>query len=432
MIQHSCALPRENHGVVPNLEADLIRNPASLTVVAAATEFSSSSIFEFREGSFFTFPYKDEQTRTVCLKRVIFRSNSVFGRGTMVFRVECACHHCLPNQCNWQGKKLIMKLIFLSKTSVSEWMFMDRCKELAQGKHAWVLNHLPDIHWSFDIPFHDDSPQDNFKKEFKDGDEMRVMRGSIQEELKPLSSLKTAKECAQVFCDIVQCHHWAWKSARILHRDVSKGNFMVREKDGKKYGVLNDWDFAIWLDKERDGPTYPFRTGTRPYMAHELEHSFAWKGLHRYRHDLESIFYVMLLFVCLYSQPNEKVLHLEDNDYEFGEWHWRDDRFLRDKKSTVVHTALFTPPVTPFLISFFMWLTELQGRLRRGFFHLGDFTVEAAKQEASQPDKLPPFDLETLGGYFSHEQIAMILHIFNNEQLTTHGLEWQKILKPLS
>ncbi|KAJ3983715.1 hypothetical protein F5890DRAFT_1554756 [Lentinula detonsa] len=150
-------------------------------------------------------------------------------------------------------------------------------------------------------------------------------------------------------------------------------------------------------------------------MAHE-QHSFAWKGLHRYRHDLESIFYVMRLLVCLYSQPNEKALHLEDNDYEFGEWHWRDDRFLRDKKSTVVHPALFTPPATSFFIGSILWLTELQ----------------ESKQEASQPDKLPPFDLETLGGYFSYEQIAMILHMFNNEQLPTHGLEWQKILKPLS
>ncbi|KAJ3746578.1 hypothetical protein DFH05DRAFT_1458828 [Lentinula detonsa] len=243
--------------------------------------------------------------------------------------------------------------------------------------------------------------------------ETHVMLGVIQEELQPLSYLKTAKECAQVFYDIFQ-----W-------------NIMVREKKGKIYGVLNDWDLAIWLNNERNGPTSLFRTGMKPYMAHEQQ-SVNWEGPHRYRHDMESMFYVMLLFICLYSQPNEKVPHLEENDYEYEEWHRRDDWFLRDKKSSVVTTALFTPPATPFFVGFFMWLTELQGHLCRGFFHLGDFTVEAAKQEASQPDKLPPFNLETLGGYFSHEQIAMILHIFNNEQLTTHGLEWQKILEALS
>ncbi|KAJ3719640.1 hypothetical protein DFJ43DRAFT_1096599 [Lentinula guzmanii] len=430
MIKHLRYLPPEDLGIVPNLEADFIRNSASLpeaqklSELTAAKGSPSKGIFRFCEGSFFTFHYKDEQTRTVCLKRVIFRSNSIFGRGTTVVQVECACRHCLPNQCNWQGKKL--------------WAFVDRCKELAQGEHAWVLNHLPNIYCSFDIPFRDGLPQDNFKKEFEDGDEMRVVRGSIQEELKPLSSLKTAKEYSQVFCDIIQCQHWVWKCAQIFHRDVSKGNFMVREKDGKKYGVLNDWDLAIWLNNERDEPTSFIRTGTRPYMAHEQQ-SVHWKGPHRYRHDLESIFYVMLLFVCLYSDPNEKVPHLEIKESRYEEWHWRDDEFLHDKKISVIYAAPFRPPVTPFFIGFRLWLTELQNRLRRGFSFLGDSRVEAAMQEASQSntdgdsqsDNLPPFDMETLGGHFSYERVGMIMHKFNKEQLITHGLEWQEILEPL-
>ncbi|KAJ3782793.1 hypothetical protein GGU10DRAFT_72512 [Lentinula aff. detonsa] len=419
--------------MIKYLAADSIRNdklPESqkLPIVTTAKE---SPIFELCEGSFFTFPYKDEQTRTVCLKRVIFRSTNVFGRGTTVIRVECACRHCLPNQCNWQGKELVLKLTFPSETRVSEWMFIDRCKELAQGEHAWVLNHLPDIYWSFDIPFHDDSPQDDFKKEVEDGDKMRVLRGSIQEELKPLSSFKTAKECTQVFCDIIQCHHWVRKCTQIFHRDVSNGNFMVRERDGKKYGVLNDWDLAIWINNEHDEPTSLIRTGTRPYMAHEQQ-SVHWKGPHRYRHDLESIFYVMLLSVCLYSNPNEKVPHPNTKRFRYEEWHWRDDEFLHDKKTSIVHAAPFTPPVSPFFIGFLLWLTELQERLLLGFVHLKIHITQAAMQEARQPNKLPTFDMETLGGHFSCEQIAMILHMFNNEQLTTHGLEWQKSLERLS
>ncbi|KAJ3782794.1 hypothetical protein GGU10DRAFT_389589 [Lentinula aff. detonsa] len=412
--------------------ADSIRNEKlpepKLPVVTTAKE---SPIFELCEGSFFTFPYEDEQTRTVCLKRVIFRSTNVFGRGTTVIRVECACRHCLPNQCNWHGKELVLKLTFPSETHVSEWMFIDRCKELAQGEHAWVLDHLPNIYWSFDIPFHDDSPQDDFKKEVEDGDKMRVLRGSIQEELKPLSSLKTAKECTQVFCDIIQCHHWVRKCAQISHRAVSEGNFMVRERDGKKYGVLNDWDLAIWINNEHDEPTSLIRSGTRPYMAHEQQ-SVHWKGPHRYRHDLESIFYVMLLLACLYSDPNEKVPHFEDKEFRFEEWHRKDDEFLRRAKISVVHAAPFRPPVSPFFIGFRLWSTRLQERLLLGFVHLKIHITQAAMQEARQPNKLPTFDMETLGGHFSCEQIAMILHMFNNEQLTTHGLEWQKILERLS
>ncbi|KAJ3983718.1 hypothetical protein F5890DRAFT_1597743 [Lentinula detonsa] len=123
MVKYIGTFPLEDLGFNSSLEANLIRNPASLLKLEklAATEFPSSRIFDFCEGSFFTFPYQNEQTQM---------------------------------------------LSFPSITHVSERMFMDRCKELAQGKHAWVLNHLPDIIWSFDIPFRAGSPQDNLEKKF--------------------------------------------------------------------------------------------------------------------------------------------------------------------------------------------------------------------------------------------------------------------------
>ncbi|KAJ3850512.1 hypothetical protein EV368DRAFT_10592, partial [Lentinula lateritia] len=89
-------------------------------------------------------------------------------------------------------------------------------------------------------------------------------------------------------------HYWGWKYSRILHRDISIGNIMVREKDRLKCGVLNDWDLAIWLNEWKEGSTSKFRIGTKPYMAYE-QHSSEWQGPHRFRHDLESVFYVILL-----------------------------------------------------------------------------------------------------------------------------------------
>ncbi|KAJ4494787.1 kinase-like domain-containing protein [Lentinula edodes] len=287
-------------GLVPNLERQALlefekaKGPPSNVI---------SEIEEIEEGSKFTFPYKDG-TRTVQLHRILFRSRGVVGRGTIVVRVVCVCTHCVPNHCDWSGKKLVLKLSFPSVTRVSEKVFMDCCKGQAKGDHVWVFNHFPDIYWSFDIPFDERSPQTNFKESFRDEYEMRVLQGSIQEELEPLSSLKTASECAQVFYDIVQCHHWVHTYPQILHRDISEGNIMVRVKDGKKYGVLNDWDLAIWVD-QRDTSTSQFRTGTRPYMAHE-QHSPDWEGPHRYRHDMESLFYVILLLATLFSNPREK------------------------------------------------------------------------------------------------------------------------------
>ncbi|KAJ3715246.1 protein kinase [Lentinula guzmanii] len=395
----------------------------------AAPGLPSSEIFDLRQGSFFIFPYKNDQTRTVRLERVIFRSSGIIGRGTMVIRVMCACCNCPPNRCDWKEKKLVLKMGFPSTTRISERMFMDRCKELAQGEHAWVLNHLPNIIWSFDIPFRDDSPQDNFKKKFVDDHEMRVgMRGVILEELKPLSSLKTAKERAQVFYDIVQCHHWVREYLRILHRDISQGNIMVREKNGKKYGVLNDWDLAIWLDDKRDGPTSQFRTGTKPYMAHE-QHSSKWKGPHRYRHDLESIFYVMLLLVCLYSRPDEKLRRPRTEGDRYEEWHQRDDEFLYDKKHhAVTAAATWKPPVTAFFSGFVLWLITLQRSIRRGFYEFGDATQLGPK--ALNPE-MHYVDEETLGGHLSYEKVISIVHLFEEEELETRGREWQLHLENL-
>ncbi|KAJ3787048.1 hypothetical protein GGU10DRAFT_433390 [Lentinula aff. detonsa] len=376
----------------------------------------SSGIFDLRQGSFFIFPYKNDQTRTVRLERVIFRCNSIIGRGTIVIMVECACHNCPPDRCDWKEKKLVLKMSFPSTSRISDRVFMDRCKELAQGEHAWVLDHLPDIIWSFDIPFCDGSPQCNFKEKHGGDYEMRFMRGVILEELKPLSSLKTAKEC----------HHWVQKYHRILHRDISQGKIMVREKNGKKYGVLNDWDLAIWLDDKRDGPTSQFRTGTKPYMAHE-QHSSKWKGPHRYRHDLESIFYVMLLLVCLYSRPDEKLRRPRTEGDRYEEWHQSDDEFLYDKKHRTVHADDWEPPVTTFFFGFLLWLSRLQDSFRFGFIDRGNFhrAVRKTAQLDRSHTQMNFFDEDTLGGHLSYESIVSIVHVFEEEELETRGREWQ-------
>ncbi|KAJ4480110.1 hypothetical protein J3R30DRAFT_3288790, partial [Lentinula aciculospora] len=308
--------------------------------------------------SLFTFPYKNETTRTVHLKRILFHSNDIIGQGTIVIRVVCHC----DGKCNWCGKKFILKLCFPSATRVPEQTFMDRCKKLAQGDHAWVLNHLPHIYQSFDIQLRKNTPQANFKEKFADHSEIRLMRGLIQEKLQPLSSLDTAKDCAQVFYDIVQCLHWAWKHPQILHRDISRGNILVREKNGEVYGVLNDWDLAIWLNDQCDGPTSQFRTGTKPYMARE-QHGIKWEGPHRFRHDLESVFYVILLLVCLYSNPRERAVEPNTEKYDYEEWHQRGDSFLEGRKVISILAGTWKAPVTPFFCRFALWLTNLHRSL---------------------------------------------------------------------
>jgi serine/threonine protein kinase len=67
------------------------------------------------------------------------------------------------------------------------------------------------------------------------------------------------------------------------------------------YGVLTDFDLASWrcdLDKDYT-KTSQQRTGTPPYMAHGLLDGS--EPFHLYRHDLESLFYIMLILATHYE-----------------------------------------------------------------------------------------------------------------------------------
>ncbi|KAJ3913470.1 hypothetical protein F5877DRAFT_52331, partial [Lentinula edodes] len=278
--------------------------------------------------------------------------------------------------------------------------------------------------------------QSSLKEKFDNGYQTCLLRCSIQDELQPLMSLKSSKEYAQVFYDVVQCHYWGWKYPRILHRDISIGNIMVREKDRQKYGVLNDWDLAIWLNERKEGSTSKFRTGTKPYMAHE-QHSSDWQGPHRFRHDLESVFYVILLLVSLYSSPTEKVRFPSTGDHRYEKWHQQDDGVLHGQKLNIVHNGKWRAFPQPFFSGFTLWLAALQENLRHGIFNLENHNhaVLAASEPLKpgrRPRKVPFFDEDTLGGNFSYKKVVMIMHQFNQEELRTRGHEWQATLEEAS
>ena len=85
-----------------------------------------------------------------------------------------------------------------------------------------------------------------------------------------------------------------------MHRDVSHSNVMYRTlQDGQVIGVLNDFDFALDMDKKVEVPSSMRCIGTTPFMAiHLLSDE---PPLHLYRHDLESLFWVMIWHVHRYD-----------------------------------------------------------------------------------------------------------------------------------
>ncbi|KAJ3972098.1 hypothetical protein EV361DRAFT_168468, partial [Lentinula raphanica] len=433
MIDHICAKPLERLGFVDGFHVPFmksnqsLRDATNLPLHRADEEYPSSKLYTFSEGPHtFTFLYNGEK-RTLKLGRVIFRSNGVIGRGTSVTEVECLCTNpniCPGGRCEWKNKNIVLKLSYPSATRASEKEFQERWTELADcpdTPHAWVLNHLPTIYHSFDIHFRDDSPQQNLKRRFGTAYEMRVLRGVIMEKLEPLTSLKTAEECAQVFYDVLQCHHWVWEYPKILHRDISQGNIMVRVKNGRKYGVLNDWDLASWVDDLEKGATSQYRTGTRPSMAHEQQ-APDWKGPHRYRHDVESLFYVMMLFAFLYSKPSKAVLKPEDEVYKYEVWHQLDSSTLSNLKGKIMYQT-WSPRVTPFFAGFQDWLQMIHHYFQRGFHkqtaHAQAKLLAERFGRKFSSRKTRSFDREDLDGNISYERMVRIMHVFDAEELVT-------------
>ncbi|KAJ3901636.1 hypothetical protein F5879DRAFT_1047447, partial [Lentinula edodes] len=136
------------------------------------------------------------------------------------------------------GKKPVLKLSFLIETRTSEQTCMDCCEEKAQlAEHAWVLNHLSNIYWTFKMPVIDDTLKDESEEDINIENEMLIIQGSIEEELIMSQNLETAEEYAQVFYDIAQCHYWVYTLLSRL--GGSSGRVIKHSREGWD-GIVGD------------------------------------------------------------------------------------------------------------------------------------------------------------------------------------------------
>jgi len=186
---------------------------------------------------------------------------------------------------------------------------------------------------------------------------------------------------------------------------------MVREENGKFYGVLNDFDLATVFETiSGHRPTSEHRTGTRPYMAHE-QHTISWQGPPRYRHDLESLFYVMLIMVCHYTKPGVKAEELP-----YLEWFTEGDNSLFNSKRTLLTEATWEiPPISDFFAGYKVWLSRIQGSLWDGMFGYGQYLRKLRAGTSVNNEQKH----DTFCGHFSYDTMRVILNTFENEALLT-------------
>ncbi|KAL1662546.1 hypothetical protein GGF50DRAFT_128656 [Schizophyllum commune] len=128
----------------------------------------------------------------------------------------------------------------------------------------------------------------------------RALVYQVALDFRPLWTLESVEEFEQCYVDLLETHFHVYDHGHVLHQDVSESNVMARrEADGKVYGLLIDWDISCFLD-EADGSTSSIphlRTGTTPFMAIDLQRAASRDRVapdHRYCHDLESFFWLLL------------------------------------------------------------------------------------------------------------------------------------------
>ena len=170
---------------------------------------------------------------------------------------------------------------------------------------------------------------------------------------------------------VLVVHHWVYETSHILHRDLSTNNIMWYRIGDKVYGVLCDWDLAEAQTDEvispipscerlcppdvvksaalaqsddnakpQELPVKPrYGIGTGPFMAMDLLRRSLVPPKHLYRHDLESLFYI-LVCVCVTLDLKKKAFR------RFSVWEQKalEDIGRRKKQflqSTVEYRAFF-------------------------------------------------------------------------------------------
>jgi hypothetical protein len=165
-------------------------------------------------------------------------------------------------------------------------------------------------------------------------------------------------------------HRWLHDIPRILHRDLSLNNIMCRFKmeenaKGNRWKTLwgaNDYDLSSWT-KDLKGDytrTSQQRTGTPPYMAHEL--LTGTSTTHLYRHDVESLFYIMLLVCARYTiadagDGTTRVVRREMKRLPYEEWFNQPNYAHSDEQEGVLFLSKTeTIDISPVFEGFRPWL----------------------------------------------------------------------------
>ncbi len=209
-----------------------------------------------------------------------------------------------------------------------------------------------------------------------------------------------------------------------------------RTVSGHLCGVLNDFDLSSFCDDT--GTSSVERTGTLPYMAYELldDDENGNPPKHLYRHDLESIFYVILLLCCrcelatAQKSSEHEILVRRKVHSEFDEWY----RLSRGSLLGACKSTLFmkivrvSPKLGSGFTDFQPWIDGFALQFADGFslrlehkLALKGYIFGKPVKQISKPTDMEPFDDETLEDCISYSAIVDIFSKFAGSALVVHN-----------
>ena len=189
--------------------------------------------------------------------------------------------------------------------------------------------------------------------------------------------------------------------------EMNKATGVVEKK---VCGVLTDYDLSSWTASLTTDYTRTSnqRTGTPPFMAHGLLDGT--DTLHMYRHDVESLFYVILILATHYEiqAPEDGEaggVRMREGKPRFQGWFDAPDyETLGEKKSAFLSN--FKPlDLSPTFEGLRGWLVKL--RISLGFGYIAKqqqkALLEAGRTNWPLGNGIPAvFDNETLGGHVTY------------------------------
>ncbi|KAG2087336.1 hypothetical protein BD769DRAFT_484882 [Suillus cothurnatus] len=178
--------------------------------------------------------------------------------------------------------RMVAKIFWGEIDRTSEPEILKKVKKIAKA-YDTVKDHIPELLWHHMFT----NPASAIREalgvpETTKGS--RVLYILVSPRLQPITKLYD-KGLFDVWHQCILCHLTLWKEG-VYHRGVSPVNLMWYWKDGKRMGVLNDYDLSSLANDQ--GPRGNERTV--PFMALDLLTTKGQRGevKHLYRHDLES------------------------------------------------------------------------------------------------------------------------------------------------